>query len=236
MITRPPRLRTPLLFLLGIVVLALVADRVPVLELADRLSGWIQSLGAWGVLAYIVVFAFWGLVLPKGPLLALAGVAFGLRDGLVLAYIGSTVTVALGFWLARTLARRRIQAWMAQRPWAQAWEHALSEQGGRLVLLLRLSPMIPGHLQNYLYGCSRIRLRICLAATWLGILPYTLLCVGAGAAASPETRATLALEGGWVWALAIAGLVATAIAGRSVCSLARRRLAELAPVGAAQAA
>ena len=50
------------------------------------------------------------------------------------------------------------------------------------MLLLRLSPLFPFNVQNYLYGVTGIGFGQCLAATFFGIMPGTLLYVYIGAA------------------------------------------------------
>jgi len=191
------------------VALAAACLLLPIGDLSRQLTAWIADLGKLGMVAYLGLFVAWGMVLPKGPLVAFAGVAFGLVQGLLLVYLGATVAMVCGFWLARRFGQRRARAWLARHPWADACDRALATRGTRLVLLLRLSPVIPGHLQNYLYGLSRVPFGPCLLASWLGILPYTALLVAGGALFGGAGQGF----GPWTWALSAGGLVATAVAG-----------------------
>lgn len=193
---------------------------LPIGEITAHLTTWIAALGRFGLLAYFGVFVLWGMVLPKGPLVAFAGVAFGMVEGLLIVYVSATVAMACGFWLARRFGRTHAHGWLARHPWAAACDRALATRGARLVLLLRLSPVIPGHLQNYLYGLSRVSFVKCLLASWIGILPYTALLVAGGALVAGGSQGL----GAWTWALATAGLAATAVAAWLVIRTARREL------------
>jgi uncharacterized membrane protein YdjX (TVP38/TMEM64 family) len=209
-------------WLFGALALSIVGAGMllPVGDLATQATAWIAGLGPIGLVAYVGLFVVWGMVLPKGPLVAFAGAAFGLVEGLLIVYLGATLAMTCGFWLARRFGRTHAHGWLARHPWAAACDRALATRGARLVLLLRLSPVIPGHLQNYIYGLSRVPFATCVLASWIGTLPYTALLVGGGALVGAGTEGM----GGWTWVLAIAGLCATAVAGWMVVRAARSEL------------
>ena len=50
-----------------------------------------------------------------------------------------------------------------------------------MVTLLRLSPLLPLALSNYLYGLTSVDLPSYVAGSWLGMLPGTIAYVTAGA-------------------------------------------------------
>ena len=62
----------------------------------------------------------------------------------------------------------------------QAVDEAVGQDGFRVVALLRLSPLLPFALSNYVYGVSSVALPSYVAASWLGMLPGTLWFVVAG--------------------------------------------------------
>ena len=59
---------------------------------------------------------------------------------------------------------------------------AVSKEGWKIVALLRLSPLVPFNLQNYFYGITDIGLLHYVPATFVGIMPGTMLYVYLGAA------------------------------------------------------
>lgn len=62
-----------------------------------------------------------------------------------------------------TLARRN-------KRWASI-DRAISRNGFKFVMLLRLSPLLPLAVSNYLYGLTSVDLGAYVAGSWLGMLP-----------------------------------------------------------------
>ena len=70
---------------------------------------------------------------------------------------------------------------LAQKfPRFAAIDAAVGRDGFRVVLLLRLSPLLPFAISNYLYGLTSVRLGPYVLASWLGMLPGTFLYISAG--------------------------------------------------------
>ena len=77
-----------------------------------------------------------------------------------------------------------------------------------MVLLTRLSPVFPFNLLNYAYGLTRVSLTEYVLASWIGMLPATVMFVYIGALSSDLARA----ESGsskLKWALDLIGFAAT---------------------------
>ena len=97
--------------------------------------------------------------------------------------------------------------------------------------LLRLSPVVPFNVLNYAFGVTRVSLRDYVVASWIGMMPGTLLYVYLGSIAGD-----LAGAGGRAsrtpaeWAFYAVGLVATIAVTVFVTRLARRALAERVPL------
>ena len=64
----------------------------------------------------------------------------------------------------------------------EAIDKAVSEQGWKIVGLLRLSPLIPFNLSNYFYGVTGIGFWPYVLASAVGMLPGTLLYAYLGGA------------------------------------------------------
>ena len=69
----------------------------------------------------------------------------------------------------------------------KAVDRAIGRNGFKVVTLLRLSPLLPLALSNYFYGLTSVDLPSYVAASWLGMLPGTILYVTAGAELDPES-------------------------------------------------
>jgi uncharacterized membrane protein YdjX (TVP38/TMEM64 family) len=62
-----------------------------------------------------------------------------------------------------------------------AIDKVIGEDGFRVVTLLRLSPLLPFSIGNYLYGLTSVKLLPYILGSWLGMLPGTWAYVSAGA-------------------------------------------------------
>jgi uncharacterized membrane protein YdjX (TVP38/TMEM64 family) len=157
-----------------------------------------------------------------------AGALFGLVEGIAWAFIAAVLGSAGAFLVSRHGGRRFIEARIAGDPRFSAIDHAIAEQGGRIVFLLRLSPVFPFVLLNYALGLTRIGFRDYLLAS-VGMLPGTLLYVYYGTVAGEV--AALAAGGGvqrdtaYYVTLGV-GLVATIAVTTVVTRIARRALRE----------
>lgn len=201
-----------------------VATRLlPIEEWLRAFQGSVQAMGAVGGLLYGAVYVVAALLLVPGSVLTIAaGLLFGLLWGSVIVSLAATVAAALGFLIARHLARGRVQKLAKTNKRFGAIDGAIRDKGWKVVLLLRLSPLVPYSLSNYLYGLTPVRFWPYLLASWAGMLPATVLYVYLGAAGRAAAEGRSAGE----WALLAAGLVATAAATLMLTRAARRHLAE----------
>src|SRR5207245_10520288 len=76
---------------------------------------------------------------------------------------------------------------VSKDPRFRALDQAVAEQGFRIVLLMRLSPLFPFILLNYALSLTRVRFRTYVLASALGMLPNIALWSYIGA--SVETFA-----------------------------------------------
>ena len=95
------------------------------------------------------------------------------------------------------------------------------------MLLTRLSPVLPFTLLNYAYGVTRVSFRDYALASWIGMLPGTILYVSLGAAARSLTQilaGDVSPAGGGGTILLAVGLLATIAVTVVVTRAARRAL------------
>jgi uncharacterized membrane protein YdjX (TVP38/TMEM64 family) len=135
---------------------------------------------------------------------------------------GATVAFLLGRTLLRDWAVRRT----SDSPRARAVADAVEREGFKLVLLLRLSPLVPFNLLNYALSVSNVSLGRYVAASALGMLPGTALYVYLGSLAPTAAQLSTAAQGGGATrtALYAAGLAATVAVVIVATRAARRAL------------
>src|SRR5262249_39284596 len=88
-----------------------------------------------------------------------------------LVVVSATIGAALAFLLARYLARNTVRGLLERRPVLRVVDKAIEEEGWKIVALFRLNPLIPFNLQNYSFGCTKIRLMPYRPTTLLWIMP-----------------------------------------------------------------
>ncbi len=191
---------------------------------------WVASQGAAGAAIFVVIYVSATLAAFPASLLTLgAGAVYGLGVGFVLVSAGSTLGATLAFFIARYAARDWIARRIESSPKFKALDDGVSEEGWKIVLLTRLSPVFPFNLQNYGYGLTRIPAVHYVLASWIGMIPGTLMYVYLGHAAGSLAQA--GAESGTrspaQWALLVVGLLATVAVTVLVTRIARRKLAEV---------
>ena len=196
--------------------------------LVPALAHLVEGLGAWAPLAFILTYAVATVAFVPGSLLTLAaGALFGIVHGTAYVAIGATVGEAAAFLIARHFARRFVERRIAGSPRFAAIDAALGREGWRVVLLLRLSPVVPFNLLNYALGITQVSFRDFLFAS-VGILPGTLLYVYYGQVAGEVAAiagGAAPARGAEYYALLVAGLAATVGATVLISRAARRALA-----------
>ncbi|MCO5168737.1 MAG: VTT domain-containing protein [Planctomycetes bacterium] len=214
-------------FLLGVV---LLARSVPLDRALGALDVVVRDAGPWGPVVFAGGYALAALLLLPGSVLTLAaGALFGPLLGTAVVSLASTTAAALAFLIARHAARDAVAAVARRRRAFGAIDRAVGEGGWKVVALLRLSPLVPFSLGNYLFGLTRVGFVGYVLASWVAMLPGTFLYVYLGhlgraglAAAAGAERARSPAE----WALLAAGLVATVAVTVLITRRARAALAE----------
>ncbi len=206
--------------------LILLGRLLPLQDLAATLEEWISGLGHFGPVIFVALYVLATVLFVPGIVLTVAaGAIFGILLGTILVSLGSTLGAAAAFLIARYLARRQVADLVRRRPRLAAIDAAIGEGGWRIVALLRLSPVVPFNLQNYLYGLTPVGFGRYVLASWIAMLPGTVMYVYIGHVTG--TALAGGRERSWIeWMLLGAGLLATIAVSIYVTILARRKLRE----------
>ena len=220
--------------MLSVLAVALAATLLLLSPWGEWLAGlpaWARAAGPAGVTAIALAYAVGSVAaLPVWPLTVVAGIAYGAWAGFALALPAGTFGASLAFLAGRTLFRGMVERRMARDPRLLALDEAVARQGAFLVLLLRLSPLIPYNVANYALSATRLRLAPFAAASLVGMAPITFAWAWAGATfGSLERVAGRPPAGPGERSLQVAGLLATVAVVILLGRMARRALA--APSG-----
>jgi len=141
------------------------------------------------ILCYIIATVFFvpGSILTFGAGYAIGSAVDNAFLGILLAtasvFIGASIGSICSFLLGRYLFRDCVLKLAFSYPIFQAIERALEANGLKIMILLRLSPLIPFNALDYISGITSISLRD-YAIALVAILPGALVLCFAGASAS----------------------------------------------------
>jgi uncharacterized membrane protein YdjX (TVP38/TMEM64 family) len=216
-----------LLVLAVVATLAVAGHRAA--SLVPAFTAWVDGLGPWGPVAFVVGYALATVALVPGSLLTLAaGALFGLGKGMALVLVAATLGACVAFLIARYLARGFVERRLQHDARFAAIDRAIGAEGRKIVLLLRLSPLFPFNLLNYALGLTRVRFADYLVAS-VGMLPGTLLYVYDGKVAGDVVRlagsAAVHRDAEYYVVMGL-GLAATAVVTALVARTAGRALRE----------
>ena len=206
-----------LLVLIAVVIALFLAMKfLPVQQWLRTFNAWVAQMGVAGIFIFVGTYALATVLLAPGSVLTIgAGFAFGLWKGFLAVSAGSNLGAALAFLVARFIARERVAAIAQRNEKFREMDSAIGKQGAKLIFLLRLSPVIPFNLSNYLYGLSAVKFWPYVLASWIGMIPGTFLYVYIGTASQAAVSAAAggeAMKHGWqYWTFMSIGLIATII-------------------------
>jgi uncharacterized membrane protein YdjX (TVP38/TMEM64 family) len=162
--------------LAGVIVERLWPDQVT--ELLTWVGRTERTLGAagWVMAALVqVLIALCGIV-PASIGAITAGMIYGTAGGFMLCGPATLAGAVIGFLLSRSLFRDAIAGALQHRPRMMRLNKAVSQEGWRLVCLLRISPVMPFAATSYALGLTSLGLREYLLGT-LASLPALFLYV-----------------------------------------------------------
>jgi len=191
-------------------------DIAPLAALSD-------ALGRGGAVAFVLAYEWAVPTFLPLTLFTMTGVLlFGFWKGLLLSLAGMTLGVSHAFLLgqhgvARLLPRRLVRSRSYRK-----FDREIRENGVPMLLALRLFPLNPFSLLNYLCGMSSMRFLPFLLVTMLGELPMTTATAYLGSAAG-QLLAGQKPDWRFLAVLAAAALATGAVA---VAHRAQRKAAE----------
>jgi len=174
----------------------------------DNVVELTDSMGELGIVYFGIAYCIAEiLAIPAIPLTASAGYLFGPIQGTAIVLFSASIAATISFTIGRTLLRDYVENILKDYPKFAKLDRAIGREGFKLMLLLRLSPIFPFALSNYLYGASSINFTAFFGGTLLGFAPGTIAYVYTGYVGKALTM-TVEEGGGDVypWYVYIGGL------------------------------
>jgi uncharacterized membrane protein YdjX (TVP38/TMEM64 family) len=212
-----------------VVAAMLVWAFLPVGEWLVALTDWVRQFGPSGAAVFAAFFVLgMVVVLPPSLLYFAAGLLYGTLWGFIISMAATTLGSALAFLMARYLLREWLRRRVEGSRRFLALDRAVRDESWKVVLLIRLAPLISGSAQNYALGLTSVPFRHYLPATVAGAVPWALLFTWLGTAGRAALASGDTTPGPWQWAMLGGGVV---ILGALIWLVGRRAKARLREMG-----
>ena len=196
-------------------------------EFLQNALQWINSLGAIGGIVFIGIYIIATLAFLPAALLTLgAGVIFGVIWGSIYVFIGATLGAIAAFLVGRYLAQGWVKEKISSYKKFAIIDKAVSKEGLKIVLLVRLSPLFPFNLLNYAFGITSVSFQDYLIGS-VGMIPGTIMYVYFGSLVGDIALIGSKNQPGNIilhWVIQIMGLIATIAVTVYVTNIAKKAL------------
>jgi uncharacterized membrane protein YdjX (TVP38/TMEM64 family) len=168
----------------------------------DTLAAFLESLGAWAPIAFIV---FEGVLIclfvPASIPVVLGAAVFGSNRGFVYGWVGAMAGACGAFFIGRALGRDFVASLIGDR--LKRYDDAIERNGFATVLYLRLlnSPFTP---LNFGFALTKIHFRDYLFGTGLGVILSIFIITFLGG-----TLKEVWVSGNWKGLMSLKVLIAT---------------------------
>ena len=170
----------------------------------QNLEAFIRGFGPWAPLAYAAIYVISSPIPFIAPIIsAVGGLLFGTLWGTLLVLVVATASAFVPFTLARRLGREWVESKLQGKKLGEIYQQSGGSKGFAFIMLMRLIPVLPWEVQNYVAGLTRVSALVFVLGTIVGIIPGSFSLVFLGAFATDPTS--------WQFFVAIALKVVTAL-------------------------
>jgi uncharacterized membrane protein YdjX (TVP38/TMEM64 family) len=204
----------------GFLLLMVVGGRA--IDVGSHLAaaqGWTVALGVLAPAAFVVVYVGATLLgVPGMPFTLLSPILFGAGPAFVVMVVGSAISAALGFLIARYLARDALAARLSGTDGFARLSALVERHDWVVIPVLRILPIAPFAVVNYGFGLTGISFWRYFGCSELAMVPMNaVLVLGAGLLFGAITRGTAS------WPL-LGATAAAALVLITLAALGRRAL------------
>lgn len=164
------------------------------IEWSVRIAEWAQSTGPLGMAVFALMDALVvSTLLPGVVFTVMAGAIWGILYGGIVAVSGKWLGAQLAFLIGRYLCMS-CASWIRDFSVVQNGIEMIGYGGWKVSLLLRLSPVVPYNILNFVFAFTNISFLTYAWTSLLGMIPGTLFLVYLGHIAGTITKSVHAEE------------------------------------------
>lgn len=170
--------------LISVILMVIISYYIFKIFTPEKIRNIIQGYGKNASFIYILLFSILPIFFFPVPILAIAaGISFGLFEGVLYTIIGAMINSSIMFVMAKKFAKDKVIE-LFKTKISEKWYNkmiAIEKNNGFLIIfLLRLLPIAPYNVINYLSGLTEISFLRYSLATFLGIIPGTFVFLNVG--------------------------------------------------------
>eukprot|EP01103_Thecamoeba_quadrilineata_P017856 TRINITY_DN6515_c0_g1_i1.p1 TRINITY_DN6515_c0_g1~~TRINITY_DN6515_c0_g1_i1.p1 ORF type:complete len:315 (-),score=51.56 TRINITY_DN6515_c0_g1_i1:88-1032(-) len=178
-----------ILLVLGLV-LVLVLGTTEAAQVGEAFIEWVQDQGPIAYIFYLLLFVLFSVfAFPVGVLTFSSGLVLGLWQGAIISFIGSLLGAWAAFFVGKKLLHSFVEDIFGENPWLGVMRRAMRVSGWKLIFLLRMSPLLPFNIMNYVLSLTEVSFSVYASSTAAGIFLPTILWVYFGTIATSLQRA-----------------------------------------------
>eukprot|EP01132_Coremiostelium_polycephalum_P009273 gene9273-11365_t len=139
----------------------------------EFLQKFVEKFGI-GVGGVVFIGAFTLLIVFLIPVTIptiIGGIIFKLWFGILFIWTASVIGGTISFLMGRYVFRKSIAKRIEKDPKLTAIDQAIGQEGWKIVLLLRLTPIVPESLLNYALSVTKIKFLHYIICTCIGLVP-----------------------------------------------------------------
>jgi uncharacterized membrane protein YdjX (TVP38/TMEM64 family) len=122
------------------------------------------------------IYGIAGLMfIPVNILILATASIYGGLQAFIYATLGSIFNAALSYWVGYFLGKRTIQKIFSEQ--VRGLAHKMEEKGILPIIIIRLLPIAPYTMVNFIAGAFKISFKNYLLGTFLGMIPGTLFLI-----------------------------------------------------------
>ena len=196
----------------------------------QQIDSWVNSMGSLGPLFYLIFLSIAVVLLFPTPILKIfSGALFGFGLGSLINFASSVLGGFIAFILGRWMLRDSIKKIVSKNKKVATIEKALSEDGMRVSILVRLSPILPDEWLNYALSTTSLSLKDFMISSISSLL-YALVYSYYGSVLGSIAFSSAGIDGFnrsplW-WAMTIIGVIATIVVTIYTTRIAMKALEE----------
>ncbi|WP_251867396.1 TVP38/TMEM64 family protein [Enterococcus malodoratus] len=200
-----------IIFILLLLLVIFMAYQFGLVDFLTDISGlraYLEALGWWGYVIFILLSVVVAVFLLPGQFLAIVGgLAYGGFLGGLLTIIGASLGASISFIIGKYVAREYILTRFGSDPTFQKIERGVKENGISFLVFTRLVPVFPFAIQSYAYAMTPMSVKKFSLISFLTMMPASFIyAFMASEIASKGVSMTLLIE------LTIAGILLALLA------------------------